>query len=236
VILVKGLPMGLQMLVFTFSALVMVGLVNRAGVDVTAAYGIAQQLWTYVQMPAMAIGTAVSAMAAQNIGAKRWDRVDAVTRSGVATNIVITTTMVVLILAFDRPMFALFVGGASPVIPIARHIQLIGTWSFIIFGVTLVIFATVRANGAVYPPLLILVMSVLVGRIGFAWLLLPRYGTDVLWWSFPAGSAISLGLGLIYYRRGGWRRDNLMHHMAEEEAAELAFATGEAGGRLSPNG
>jgi len=235
-IFVKGLPMGLHMLLFTFSGLVMVGLVNRAGVNVTAAYGIAQQLWTYVQMPAMAIGTAVSAMAAQNIGANRWDRVDAVTRSGVAINILMTTTLVALILAFDRPMFALFVGGGSPVIPIARHIQLIGTWSFIIFGVTLVIFATVRANGAVYPPLLILVMSVLVGRIGFAWLLLPRYGTDVLWWSFPVGSAISMGLGLIYYRFGGWRRGTLIGRFVEEEATELSFATGEAGGRLSPNG
>ena len=236
VIFLKGLPMGLHMLVFTFSGLVMVGLVNRAGIDVTAAYGIAQQLWTYVQMPAMAIGTAVSAMAAQNIGADRWDRVGAITRSGVGINIVLTTVMVALILLFDRPLFALFVGGNSPAIPIARHIQLIGSWSFIIFGITLVVFSTVRANGAVYPPLIILVMSVLVGRIGFAALLLPRYGTDVLWWSFPIGSAISLGLGLIYYRFGGWRRKRLIDQFAEEEATELSYATAEPGGRLNPNG
>ena len=235
-IFVKGLPMGLHMLLFTFSGLVMVGLVNRAGVNVTAAYGIAQQLWTYVQMPAMAIGTAVSAMAAQNIGAKRWDRVDAVTRSGVATNIVMTTIMVGLILIFDRPIFALFVGNGSPVIQIARHIQLIGTWSFIIFGVTLVIFSTVRANGAVYPPLLILLMSIVVGRVGFAVVLLPHYGTDVLWWSFPVGSAVSLGLGLIYYRFGDWRRQGLIDAFVEEEAAELSYATAEPGGRLSPSG
>ena len=39
------------------------------------------QLWTYLQMPAMALGAAVSAMAAQNIGAGSWDRVSAITRS-----------------------------------------------------------------------------------------------------------------------------------------------------------
>ena len=236
VILVKGLPMGLQMLVFTFSALVMVGLVNRAGVDVTAAYGIAQQLWTYVQMPAMAIGTAVSAMAAQNIGAGRWDRVGAITRSGVGTNLVITTVMVALILLFDRPIFALFVGGDSPAIPIARNIQLIGSWSFIVFGITLVLFSTVRANGAVYPPLIILVMSILVGRLGFAALLMPRYGTDVLWWSFPVGSAISLSLALLYYRFGGWRQPGMISRVVEEEAAELSQSGTEAGGRLKPAG
>ena len=236
IIFVKGLPMGLQMLVFSFSALVMVGLVNRAGVDVTAAYGIAQQLWTYVQMPAMAIGAAVSAMVAQNIGARRWDRVSAITRAGIGTNVLLTGFMIAMILLFDRPLFALFVGGNSPAIPIARHIQLIGSWSFIVFGVTLVIFSTVRANGAVFAPLIILILSVLVGRIGFAAALMPRYGTEALWWSFPVGSTLSLSLALLYYRFGGWRHPGMISKVIEEEAAEQSQADGEAGGRLNPSG
>nr|WP_240320974.1 MATE family efflux transporter [Sphingomonas crusticola] len=236
VILVKGLPMGLQMLVFSFSGLVMIGLVNRAGVDVTAAYGIAQQLWTYVQMPALAIGAAVSAMVAQNIGAGRWERVGRITRAGVITNVVMTGALIVIILLFDRPIFALFVGGNSPAIPIARHIQLIGSWSFLLFGATLVLFSTVRANGAVYAPLIILILSVLVGRLGFAAALLPHYGTDVLWWSFPLGSAISLGLATAYYRFGDWRHPGMISQVIEEEVAEHSQADGEPGGRLNPGG
>jgi len=236
VIFVKGLPMGLQMLLFTFSALVMIGLVNRAGVDVTAAYGIANQLWTYIQMPAVAIGTAVSAMVAQNIGARKWDRVSATTRSGILINIVITGVMVGVILLFDRPLFALFVGHGSPAIPIARHIQLIGSWSFIIFGITMVIFSTVRANGAVYPPLLILVCSMFVGRIGFAWWMLPTWGTDALWWSFPIGSAVSLTLAVAYYRYGGWRKQNMLGKVVAEEAAEDAQTRQETAGKMQPNG
>ena len=80
-IVVKGLPMGIQMIVISLSALALVGLVNREGVDTAAAFGVAMQLWTYVQMPAMALGAAVSAMAAQNIGAGKWDRLGQVTRS-----------------------------------------------------------------------------------------------------------------------------------------------------------
>jgi putative MATE family efflux protein len=236
VVFVKGLPMGLQMLLFTFSALVMVGLVNRAGVDVTAAYGIANNLWTYIQMPAVAIGTAVSAMAAQNIGARKWDRVSATTLSGIAINICITGFMVGVILLFDRPLFALFVGHGSPAIPIARHIQLIGSWSFVIFGVTMVIFSTIRANGAVYAPLLILVCSMFVGRIGFAWAMLPRWGTDALWWSFPIGSAVSLTLAVAYYKYGGWRGANLLSQVVAEEAAEDAQTRAETAGRMNPNG
>ena len=61
--------MGIQMIVISLSALALVGLVNGHGVDTAAAFGVAMQLWTYVQMPAMALGAAVSAMVAQNIGA-----------------------------------------------------------------------------------------------------------------------------------------------------------------------
>ena len=115
---------------------------------------------------------------------------------------------------------------------IARHIQLIGSWSFIIFGVTMVLFSTVRANGAVYAPLITLVVSMFVGRIGFAAILLPRYGTDVLWWSFPVGSVISLSLAILYYRFGRWRQAGMINRLVKEEAVQQS----QAGGRLNPNG
>ncbi|UAK26235.1 MATE family efflux transporter [Sphingomonas nostoxanthinifaciens] len=235
VIVVKGLPMGLQMLVMSFSALVMIGLVNRAGVETTAAYGVAQQLWTYVQMPAMAIGAAVSAMAAQNIGARRWDRVGRITTVGVAVNVAMTAAILLVIFVSDHATMALFVGRGSPAIPIAIHIQKIASWSFILFGITLVLFATVRANGAVFAPLLILAFGVFVARIAFAWALMPRFGTEVLWWSFPFGSSITAVMAVLYYRYGNWRARGLVGATIEAEAAQdQASADGEAGGRLNP--
>src|SRR4051794_32876585 len=43
-IVTKGLPMGIQMIVISLSALALVGLVNREGVDTAAAFGVAMQL------------------------------------------------------------------------------------------------------------------------------------------------------------------------------------------------
>ncbi|KCZ53246.1 hypothetical protein HY29_17355, partial [Hyphomonas beringensis] len=82
-ILIKGLPMGLQMLVVSGSAILMISFVNKYGITTSAAYGVSAQLWNYIQMPAMALGAATSAMAAQNIGAGNWQRVGAITRSGI---------------------------------------------------------------------------------------------------------------------------------------------------------
>lgn len=67
-LVVKGIPMGVQMVMISLAMLMVMGMVNAQGVVTASAYGAALQLWTYVQMPAMAIGAACSSMAAQNVG------------------------------------------------------------------------------------------------------------------------------------------------------------------------
>jgi putative MATE family efflux protein len=235
-IVLKGLPMGLQMIVISASALALIGLVNREGVETTAAFGVAMQLWTYLQMPAMALGAAVSAMVAQNIGAGRWDRVAAITRSGIAFALLITAGLVVLLAVADRPALALFLGGDSPALPIARHIQILATWSFLMFGVTLVLFGTVRANGAVIGPLLILFVGLVPIRLGFALGGYPRLGADALWLSFPVSSFANMALAIAFYLHGGWRRSRMGPPPDPAECLEEAQADAEPGGRLNPSG
>ena len=55
-----------------------------------------------------------------------------------------------------------------------------------------------RATGAVMPPLIILVISVLVVRTGFAYFFRSVIGKEALWWSFAAGSITSLVLAAAY--------------------------------------
>jgi putative MATE family efflux protein len=205
VIVAKGIPMSLQMLVVSLSGVAFIGIVNRHGVEVTAAYGVALQLWTYLQMPALAVGAAVSAMAAQNIGAQLWDRVDAVTRAGILTNLLMTGLLLVLLSLFDHALMGLFLGSDSPALPIAQHMHHVASWSFLMFGVTMVVFGTVRANGAVYAPLIILALAMFPIRLGIALWLSPRLGADALWYSMPVGSAASMLMALAYYRAGRWR-------------------------------
>ena len=232
----KGLPMGLQMIVISSSALALIGLVNREGVDTTAAFGVAMQLWTYIQMPAMALSAAASAMAAQNIGAGKWDRVSAITRNGIIYNLIITGLLVGLLAVADRPALALFLGGDSSALPIARHIQLIGTWSFLLFGVTMVLFGTVRANGAVIGPLVILAIGLYPVRLGFALGTYPSLGADALWFSFPVASFANMAMAAAFYLHGGWRKARMQIPPAADELLEEAEAGAEPGGRINPAG
>lgn len=235
VIVKKGLPMGAQMIVMSSAGLAMIGLVNRLGIETAAAYAVSQQLWTYIQMPAMAVGAAVSSMAAQNVGAQQWHRVDRITLWGLGYCVAITAIMVGAVILFDRAVMTLFLPGTSPALPIARHIQLISSWQFILFGSTMVLFATVRANGAVVAPLIFLIIALYPIRLGFATLTQGTLGADAIWWGFPLGSLATLIMAAAYYRFGNWRQGR-MEPPDAEEAEEQALATSEPAGRLQPNG
>jgi Na+-driven multidrug efflux pump len=235
-IVVKGLPMGIQMVVISLSALALVGMVNREGVDTTAAFGVALQLWTYVQMPAMALGAAVSAMAAQNIGAGQWDRIGAITRVGIVQSLVITGALIVLLTLADRAVLSLFMGGGSPALPIARHIHVVATWNFLLFGVMMVLFATVRANGAVWAPLIILAIGLVPVRFGYIFATYGWLGADAIWTSFPVTSLINVALAAGYYLHGGWKKARMLVQPAADELLEEAEATREPGGALNPAG
>ncbi|WP_243654091.1 MATE family efflux transporter [Novosphingobium sp. PhB57] len=204
-VIVKGLPMGAQMLLVSSAGLIMVSLVNREGLDAAAAYGASLQLWNYLQMPAFAIGSAVSAMVAQSLGAGDHGRVGKVTEVGLVTNLALSTLVAALIVLFDRPLLALFLGGDSPAMPIARHIQLVCTASFVIVSITMILTGTMRAYGAVVAPLVIMFLGLYPGRLGFYWLAYPVIGSDAVWWSYPVGSALTVALTIGYYRWGKWR-------------------------------
>jgi putative MATE family efflux protein len=212
--IVKGIPMGLQMALVSLSMLMMISLVNRFGSQTSAAYGACLQLWNYVQMPAMAVGMAVSTMAAQNIGARRLDRVTRVALVGVLFNFLMTGGLVALIYLLNRYVLGLFLPSDRAVLDIARHINAIVAWSFILLGVTFVLSAVTRASGAVIPPLVILFIALWCVRIPFGWFLMPRYGADALWWSFGAGSIVGVVLSVAYYRFGGWRTAHMLDRPA----------------------
>ncbi|HEY4749412.1 MAG TPA: MATE family efflux transporter [Steroidobacteraceae bacterium] len=201
----KGIPMSAQMLVMSLSGVLMITLVNRFGVDTTAAFGAALQIWNYIQMPAFAVGMAVSAMTAQNVGAGKWHRVPSIARTGVLYNVLLTGSVAALIELLNRQVFGLFLPSGSGALDIAAHMNHIVTGSFIFFGISVTLFGVVRATGAVMAPLLILTLSLLVVRFPLAEVFLGRYQVDAIWWSFPVSSVLSAFLALLYYKYGGWR-------------------------------
>jgi putative MATE family efflux protein len=229
----RGLPMGLQMLVMSAAAVVMISFVNRFGALTSAAYATSTVILNYLQMPTMAIGASVSSMAAQNVGARRWDRVAQVARSGVVSGLAITGTCAILLYIFNDQVLGILLPAHSPAIPLAHYINQRVLWGFVLFSITFALSGVVRSTGAVWWPMAILVVSMVLVRIPFAAFFIPIYGADAIWWSFPLGTITSAALTTAYYLHGGWRRARMLRdeadpHPAWSPAAVAAVESAEA--------
>ncbi|MBV9995619.1 MAG: MATE family efflux transporter [Caulobacteraceae bacterium] len=223
-LILRGLPMGAQMLLMSMAAIVMIGFVNSYGAVTAAAYVGAQQVWNYIQMPGMAIGASVSSMAAQNVGAGLWDRVSKVALAGLVVSVLVTGTITVAIYLIGPLPLYLFLPLGSPTIPIALHINRIVLWSFVLFNATFCLTGVVRATGAVWAPLIFLFVSMWMMRIPFTALLTSRFGAEAIWWSFPLGTIASSILSALYYRFGGWRRIRMLEPEASGETGDVGLA------------
>ncbi len=219
-LVVMGFPLGLQMLVISSAAMVMMSFVNGYGAQTVAAFGATAQLWTYVQMPVLAISAAAASMVAQNVGAGQDHRVPSITRSAILASVSITVVLAAVCIALDRVILGLLLPDPAA-LAIARHINAVVVWAFVFFSVTYVLFGVMRAHGAVLVPLLILTFSTWIVRVGFTMLATPRLGADSIWWSYPIGLAVSNILAISYYRHGSWAN-------APARDAEAGPALGEA--------
>ncbi len=208
-LLSKGVPMGLHLFVVSSSMLALTALVNRYGSQETAAFNASMQLWNYVQMPALAIGAAVSSMAGQNVGAGRWDRVNRVAITGVAFNFVMGGALIAAIYLLNGYALGLFLPTSGAAFMIAAHLNRLVVWSFAFFGVSIVLFGVLRATGTVIAPLVMLVVSLWLVRLPFAYLLADRWRDDAIWWAFPVSSLVSMLMAVLYFRYGAWRQDRI---------------------------
>ncbi|MGO0062752.1 MATE family efflux transporter [Brevibacillus fluminis] len=206
----KGLPMGFQMIVVSSSGLALINLVNTFGSDATAAFGAATQLSNYIQMPAMAIGAAASSMAAQNIGAGKWERVTRTAMTGILFNFVMSGLLAALIYVFNREALSLFLPTEGDAITIGMHINRLTLWAFVLFGINFVLAGVIRSTGAVMVPLLVTFIALWVIRIPMSYYLASMYGLDAVWWSFPVSFSIAVILTVLYYMFGNWKKAKMM--------------------------
>lgn len=216
----RGIPQALESVVVQGAYFSLLAMVNAYGATTAAAYAAAAQLWAYVQLPSNALAMAMTAMAAMNIGAARWDRVAQIARRGCALSFVIASAATAVVYALGDWPLRLFVPAGGAVLDEAWRINLYALWGWVALSVTMGLFAIMRANGAMAAPMLIFAGTMWLMRVPFAWALQPWLGPAAIWLSFPFGTLGSAAVAWAWYRWGSWRDRGLMLDGAETQAEE----------------
>jgi putative MATE family efflux protein len=198
-ILRLGIPAGVQMIVSSLAAIVVVGVVNRFGSNATAAYGAVNQVLSYIQFPAMSIMIATSIFGSQAIGAGQNDQLRRIVRTALVMNLIVTGSLIVIAYVFSQYLVALFI--TSPeVMVITETLLHIVLWSVLLFSLGGVFSGMMRASGDVLIPMLLSLGTILFVETPLAlYLSTTSLGLNGIWWAYATSFSTMLVLQAGYY-------------------------------------
>ncbi|MEO8757880.1 MAG: MATE family efflux transporter [Devosia sp.] len=198
-ILKLGVPAGVQMIVSSVAAIVVVGIINRFGSNATAAYGAVGQVMSYVQFPAMSIGIAASIFGAQAIGAGQQDQLGRITRTALIMNAIITGSLIIIAYAFSQNLVALFITDPEVVVMTETLLHIV-LWSVVMFGFSVILSGVMRSSGDVLIPMAISLGTILLVETPLAlYLSTTSLGLNGIWTAYATSFCTMFVLQAIYY-------------------------------------
>lgn len=216
-ILRLGIPSGAQMIVIYAGMTVILSIVNAFGESVVAGFGAAQRLDSIVLLPGVALGVAVNAMAAQNIGARRWDRVARVTRAGLVYILSLMATVAAGLFVFAEPLVRLFIQEPESVAFGASYLRTMAVF-YPFIGLNFILNGTVRGAGAMFQVLMLNIISLWILRVPLTYLATSIHGDAGIALGMGTSFMISAAVSTAYYVWGGWRKLELFEGDAVAEA------------------
>ncbi|MFH1368439.1 MAG: MATE family efflux transporter [Elusimicrobiota bacterium] len=210
-IFVIGIPMSLQMVLVAMSEIFVVSLVNSFGSSTTAAYGIGMQLDQLSFLPAMAIGMSVSSMAAQNLGAREFDRVKKILKLSILMSLALSTGFFIVIYSFPARIASIFTNEPQVIAITVGYIRIVSI-SYFFIAVMFALQGVVRGAGDTLYMFLFTLLGLVIIRYPIA-VLLIKYTSlreHGIWIAIVLSTIISLALNYWYYRSGKWKNKVLV--------------------------
>ncbi len=204
-ILKLGVPCAIQMTVASVSWLTVTFLVNRHGVDASAASAYAAKVKDLSMMFITALVNAASAMIAQTLGAGLFDRAGAVLREAMKLSVLISAVLVLLV-ELTAPLLAQLFTGEPEVIRLAAlnmRIEILGQMFYAIF---LIYHAMMIGAGHTWMVLASSFVNCVLFRIIFCILFDSIWGLTGIFVACAIAPASSIPVGLAYLRSNRWRR------------------------------
>ena len=160
-------------------------------------------LMGYAQFTAISISISVSILGAQAIGSGHTGRLDAIVRTGLLFNLVLTGGLVALIHLFARAVLGIFINDTA-VLELARGLLVIALWSSVPFGMATVFSGAMRAGGVALAPMLLSIFAIAAIEVPSAVILSRTIGQGV-WAAYPIVFSAMFVLQFGYYTLV-WRR------------------------------
>lgn len=206
-----AVPSMVQQSIVSFGMVFVQSLVNSFGSVVLAGYTAATKIDSIAIMPMVNVGNAVSTFTAQNIGAKKPERIREGLKAGRLMAAGIAVVITAILFFKGDVLVAQFVDKAVNAQVIAVGVDYLRVVSvfYALMGLMNVVNAVLRGAGDVG----VFMAGTLCNfgcRVAFAYILAHFLGASGIWWSIPIGWAVAFMIGTIRYRSGKWKEKGIV--------------------------
>lgn len=183
--------------------------INGFGPGVMAGYSAAVKLNNLVITSFTTIGNGISNYAAQNIGAKKLNRIKSGFRAGIKIVWIISIPLVLIYFFAGRQLLHLFMSEPTDaaVQTGINYLRILSPFYFVI-SAKLIADGILRGNGMM-GRFMASTFSDLILRVAFAVLLAKTsLGATGIWCAWPIGWTVATLMSVCFYRRGPWKENN----------------------------
>ena len=178
------------------------GEINSYGSAVIAGYSAAIKLNTFAVNSLVTFGNSVSSFTAQNVGAKKYERIKEGLKSGAILSIVTALLFTFVYVAFSETLIGVFMEGDKSALALETGKQfLIIVEPFLCaIGLKVVCDGVLRGTGNM-TYFMIATFADLVLRVILAFIFSHFFGAVGIWLSWPIGWLLAVFLSFVFYKK-----------------------------------
>ena len=200
-----AIPSILQQSFISIGNIIIQSVINNYGAGVIAGYSAAVKLNNLIITSFTTLGNGISNYAAQNIGAKKLERIKPGFRAGIKMVWLISLPFALLYFFAGRFLLYIFLENPTPD-ALQTGIQFLCILSPFYFVVSAKLVADGILRGAgMMNQFIIGTFSDLILRVVLAIVLSHHFGSVGIWCAWPIGWTISTVLSILFYRSGPWK-------------------------------
>lgn len=200
-----AIPSILQQSFISIGNIIIQSVINNYGAGVIAGYSAAVKLNNLIITSFTTLGNGISNYAAQNIGAKKLERIKPGFRAGIKMVWLISLPFALLYFFAGRFLLYIFLENPTPD-ALQTGIQFLCILSPFYFVVSAKLVADGILRGAgMMNQFMIGTFSDLILRVVLAIVLSRHFGSVGIWCAWPIGWTISTILSILFYRSGPWK-------------------------------
>ena len=196
-----GLPIGIQSAFFPIANIIIQATVNGTGTANIAAWALCGKLDLLIWILLEAMTTSVATFAAQNYGAKKYERITAVVRAGLIMSAAMVGSICVILYFWNVPLGKLFINSKDyGILTISEKLMHILIPFYVVFIFTEVFSAAINATGETFTPMLITLLGVCASRLVWIFFFVPLNPViEMIVLAFPISWTLTSIIFTIYY-------------------------------------